>query len=181
MKRCPLCDFIYEDDQSLCDMDGIELVHAQGALVPTHASARGSAVALKSPRKKLSALTLVAAVFGAVCFPVYYLSTNGAAPANADHSPAPVAGQAAPVPALVPAAPEAAPPTLPSAKTPTNEAARADTVAPPARPSPSPSRPRAAKPEGKKLQSERAGEKKESRLGAILNKTGRILKKPFKF
>ena len=27
MKRCPQCEFIYEDDQSLCDMDGCNLVH----------------------------------------------------------------------------------------------------------------------------------------------------------
>ncbi len=26
MKRCPQCEFIYEDDQSLCDMDGVLLV-----------------------------------------------------------------------------------------------------------------------------------------------------------
>src|SRR5258706_13893275 len=26
MKLCPQCDFIYEDDQSVCDMDGKELV-----------------------------------------------------------------------------------------------------------------------------------------------------------
>src|SRR3954470_2105220 len=26
MKRCPQCEFVYEDDQSLCDMDGILLV-----------------------------------------------------------------------------------------------------------------------------------------------------------
>lgn len=30
MKRCPQCDFIYEDDQSLCDMDGRELVYHAG-------------------------------------------------------------------------------------------------------------------------------------------------------
>ena len=27
MKRCSQCDFIYEDDQNLCDMDGHELVY----------------------------------------------------------------------------------------------------------------------------------------------------------
>ena len=27
MKLCPQCDFIYEDDQRFCDMDGTELVH----------------------------------------------------------------------------------------------------------------------------------------------------------
>ena len=32
MKRCPLCDFIYEDEQSLCDMDGYELVADSGLL-----------------------------------------------------------------------------------------------------------------------------------------------------
>ena len=26
MKRCPQCEFIYEDEQSLCDMDGVLLV-----------------------------------------------------------------------------------------------------------------------------------------------------------
>ena len=176
MKRCPLCDFIYEDDQSLCDMDGIELVHDRGELVPANAAAH--AVAVKSPRKKLSVLPPVAAALGVVFFSVYYLSADGAAPANGDHPPAPVAGQAAPVPVLVPAAPPATPSSNTSSM---NEVRGADTVAPPSRPSPTPSRPRTAKPKGKKLQSERGGDKKESKLGAFLNKTGRILKKPFKF
>ena len=26
MKRCPECEFVYEDEQSLCDMDGAGLV-----------------------------------------------------------------------------------------------------------------------------------------------------------
>ena len=30
MKRCPQCEFIYEDDQTLCDMDGKELVYHAG-------------------------------------------------------------------------------------------------------------------------------------------------------
>src|ERR687898_309096 len=80
MKRCPLCDFIYEDDQSLCDMDGIELVHDRGELVPANAAAH--AVAVKSPRKKLSVLPPVAAALGVVFFSVYYLSADGAAPTN---------------------------------------------------------------------------------------------------
>ena len=178
MKRCPLCDFIYEDDQSLCDMDGIELVHDRGALVPANAAARGSALAVKSSRKKLSVLPLVAATLGAAAVSVYYSSMDGAAPATGDHPPASVSGQTAPVPVLVPAAPPATPSSNTSSM---NEVRGADTVAPPARPSPTPSRPRAAKPKGKKVQSERGGDKKESKLGAFLNKTGRILKKPFKF
>jgi len=33
MKLCPQCDFIYEDDQSVCDMDGKELVSNPGRVV----------------------------------------------------------------------------------------------------------------------------------------------------
>jgi hypothetical protein len=33
MKLCPQCDFIYEDDQSVCDMDGKELVSNSGRVV----------------------------------------------------------------------------------------------------------------------------------------------------
>ena len=34
MKVCPQCDFIYEDDQRFCDMDGKELVHDPAPVVP---------------------------------------------------------------------------------------------------------------------------------------------------
>ena len=33
MKLCPQCDFIYEDDQSVCDMDGRELVSNPATIV----------------------------------------------------------------------------------------------------------------------------------------------------
>jgi len=33
MKLCPQCDFIYEDDQSVCDMDGKELVSNPATIV----------------------------------------------------------------------------------------------------------------------------------------------------
>src|SRR5258707_10999186 len=32
MKRCPVCDFIYEDDEKLCAMDGTGLVNHSGPL-----------------------------------------------------------------------------------------------------------------------------------------------------
>ena len=34
MKLCPQCDFIYEDDQRFCDMDGKELVHNSAPVIP---------------------------------------------------------------------------------------------------------------------------------------------------
>jgi hypothetical protein len=33
MRLCPQCDFIYEDDQAFCDMDGKELVHGPATVV----------------------------------------------------------------------------------------------------------------------------------------------------
>ena len=37
MKKCPQCEFIYEDDQSLCDMDGVLLVFDTRTLPNLHA------------------------------------------------------------------------------------------------------------------------------------------------
>jgi len=37
MKLCPQCDFIYEDDQSVCDMDGNELVSNPATIVTEQA------------------------------------------------------------------------------------------------------------------------------------------------
>src|SRR5260370_41538137 len=45
MKRCPLCDFIYEDEQSLCDMVGSALVTVSGLLTRLEITAIGPAAA----------------------------------------------------------------------------------------------------------------------------------------
>jgi hypothetical protein len=45
MKLCPQCEFIYEDDQSLCDMDGEILVHdARGLLLATPPAITGASL-----------------------------------------------------------------------------------------------------------------------------------------
>jgi hypothetical protein len=43
MKRCPECDFLYEDDQRLCDMDGKALVHDPRAFPENSATSAGHA------------------------------------------------------------------------------------------------------------------------------------------
>lgn len=57
MKRCPHCEFLYEDDQSLCDMDGMELVHAPGLLTN-----KGSATKPPATQRAKSRLISVAAI-----------------------------------------------------------------------------------------------------------------------
>lgn len=164
MKRCPLCDFIYEDHQSLCDMDGIELVHDSVALiVPAKVAAHVPESVVRSPLRRLFVLLLVGVVLGVATVAVYHLSTDRAA-----------AGR-------VLAVPPAATPAPAPAGSPMNEAEEPGPAAPPARPSPTPSRPRAAPLKERKPRPESGNRKKGSKLGSLLGKTGRILKKPFKF
>ncbi|MDQ6651708.1 MAG: hypothetical protein M3Y84_03080 [Acidobacteriota bacterium] len=49
MKLCPQCDFIYEDDQSLCDMDGSELINHSGPVVLEGSSHRASTQLEENP------------------------------------------------------------------------------------------------------------------------------------
>jgi hypothetical protein len=47
MKRCPQCEFIYEDHQSVCDMDGQDLLHDHAlAVLPPHTTS-----AIKSAKR----------------------------------------------------------------------------------------------------------------------------------
>lgn len=130
MKRCPQCDFVYEDDQSFCDMDGSELFHAAQTLplpplervAPEMASIAGevasiatdpASVATKpaSPRakskqkskRKSSALSAIAAVvLLAVLFMVYYAATHRSRPGRSNRSVARATAPQQPTPQLEP-------------------------------------------------------------------------------
>jgi hypothetical protein len=73
MKLCPQCEFIYEDDQNLCDMDGETLVHdiRTGVLPET---LTGAAPA-KSRRKSIAVPIVAGLVFSAVLFIGYCASS----------------------------------------------------------------------------------------------------------
>ena|SRR5690348_6777746 len=165
MKRCPQCDFIYEDDQSLCDMDGVLLVLDDRNLpVSTPAD---KAQAKRNRAVPAFATLILALVLGMV----YYVSIHRRAaqkaytPASAveaapvvNPTPAPQPSQEAQVPAPVEEAraeEPKQPPTSPAKKQPVKANAANKTV-----------------PEPKK---------EDSKVGSILKKTGHILKKPFKF
>lgn len=166
MKRCPLCDFLYEDDQRSCDMDGIELVPESVALLaPAQVAARGPG-GWQMARRRLLVLLLVGLVLTGGAIAVYHLSTDRAA-----------AGPARAVPPAPPPAPSAPSPT----PAPAGDAAGIGTAAPPARPSPSPVRPRVARVKEAQPRPASESKKNESKVGSLLKKTGRVLKKPFKF
>ena len=177
MKRCPKCEFIYEDDQTLCDMDGVLLVFDARTLPNPHAL-QTVAAPVKTARRNRAVPAFATLVLALVLGMVYYVSTQRRPTPVADTPPpATTASTSNPVPEVNPT-PEAQPspeeptPAAESVEEPqtTKAAATAATVKKvAAKPSPTPAK---AKVEEKK---------DDSKVGNILKKTGRILKKPFKF
>ncbi|HEV2833671.1 MAG TPA: hypothetical protein VGW58_00060 [Pyrinomonadaceae bacterium] len=185
MKRCPQCDFIYEDEQSLCDMDGVLLVLDSRVLPNMHALATVEVPAAPKAHWRHRTFPAMAALILATVFSlVYFVSTTRTAP-----SPAPISGASVAVPVAEPApVAESSQPTADSnhAVVPAAEEVNSSTVTKEDEKKPdstkaamTPSKKKASAPT---IQRKRAEEKKEeNKVGSILKKTGRILKKPFKF
>ena len=78
MRRCPACDFIYEDDERLCAMDGTGLVNLSGPLPFEESALRQSAARTNSHGHSL---TLIAAgIVVAIALVLYF---NNVAKRNA--------------------------------------------------------------------------------------------------
>jgi hypothetical protein len=76
MKLCPQCEFIYEDDQNLCDMDGETLVYdTRVGVFPETLSATTGARPAKSRRKSIAVPVVAGLVFSAVLFIAYCASS----------------------------------------------------------------------------------------------------------
>ena len=78
MKRCPQCEFIYEDDQSLCDMDGVLLVLDSRTLPNFHALATVEAPAIgsKPAWRHRTFPAMAALILATVLSLVYFVSTQ---------------------------------------------------------------------------------------------------------
>ena len=175
MKRCPQCDFIYEDDQSLCDMDGVLLVLDSRNLPNLHALATVPPKPRKAQPKRNRAVPAFATlILALVLGMVYYVSIHRRTAQNTYTPLSTAASAPEPAPALNPT-PEPQPsqevqaPAMEEAK---REPAKQPPAITPAKKQPAKTAPTKAEPEPKK---------DDSKVGSILKKTGRILKKPFKF
>ena len=169
MKRCPQCEFIYEDDQSLCDMDGVLLVLDSRTLPNLHAITTMPAKPQAKRNRAVPAFASLSLVL--VLGMVYYVSTHRKAVQNTYTPPASAASLVNAVPAENP---------TPAVK-PAEIAQPAKIVEEPKAPVRTATVP-AVKKSTKSTQFKPAEPKKdESKVGSILKKTGRILKKPFKF
>lgn len=188
MKRCPQCEFIYEDDQSLCDMDGALLVLDSRTLPNLHALAPVDMPVVPGTAKahwRHRTFPAMAALILATLFSlVYFVSTQrGATPS----APVGMPSVTLPGPNLV-APPEAnptpePPPVTEESAAPVNaeEKKPEATKAPANAPAPKSTSPATSKSSTTRRKPAEEPKKDDSKVGSILKKTGRILKKPFKF
>jgi len=182
MKRCPQCEFIYEDDQSLCDMDGILLVFDSLNLPKPKASS-------KTNWKNRLVPAVAALVLGTVFLLVYYVSThqrsgpvmtpgldtvNVAQPtstgANAPSKASDIQGAAneseiKPTDKAPPSTMEAASESKPKASSTSASKNSKQMTNPKSAP---------------RTQSSANAQQDDSKIGSLIKKTGRLLKKPFK-
>ena len=175
MKRCPQCEFIYEDDQSLCDMDGILLV-LDSRILP-NVQALETIPAKVQQRRSRAVPAFATLILALVLGMVYFVSTRRTAVPTTD-SPASPTSTSNAAPVVVPT-PEAQPSESPREETKeAKEAKPAIEKQPSLAPAKKPAPKMAPTPQAK-IPAE--PKKNDSKVGSILKKTGRILKKPFKF
>ena len=175
MKRCPQCEFIYEDDQSLCDMDGVLLVLDSRTLPNLHALATVPAKSQKRTRTVPAVVPAFATlILVLVLGMVYYGSTqrNASTPQSftSTSNPAP---EMNPTPAVEPSVAEQ--PPAPAKEV---EEAKPTVIKPTAAPV---KKPTAKSASSTQTKTSTEPKKEDSKVNSILKKTGRILKKPFKF
>ncbi|HKV34516.1 MAG TPA: hypothetical protein VJP89_09350 [Pyrinomonadaceae bacterium] len=183
MKRCPQCEFIYEDDQSLCDMDGALLVFDSRSLPNLHALAPvdvPAPVAAKAHWRHRTFPAMAALILATVLSLVYFVSTqrgvSPTAPVNVPSVTLPASKLAAPVEANPTPEPPPPPTEANSAAPVTKEEVK------PEKPTTQPaSKAKTSKTSITQPKPTQESKKDDSKVGSILKKTGRILKKPFKF
>jgi hypothetical protein len=209
MKRCPQCEFIYEDDQSCCDMDGIDLVFAHS----THSQPSPKpAVPAKRNSSRRSLLSFCGVVLGVLVCAIGFASLERAVTVSSEpappaqpsvNQPAPEE-ESAPRPVKAPEDEVAVDPTVTmvsnTAKA-TRLATREPAHEPAAKPAAEPlqrnsigtrgvilgelprqNRIDSARPQSEMIRPTSAAPpaKKDSKVVSIVKKTGRFLKKPFR-
>jgi cytoskeletal protein RodZ len=185
MKRCPECDFLYEDEQRLCDMDGTALVPDSQAFPD---SARPKLRVRRLYRRVAIALpVMILAVLAIFVFKQQArVTTTSQAPAPATAEPAigePVsAASSEKEDAVQPGTADNKPKARPEkAEAPDSALAGPDRTVEPKAPAVAPAK-RPSRPPAPPLKKVSAAneQNKDSKIASFFKKTGRLLKKPFK-
>lgn len=193
MKRCPHCEFIYEDDQSHCDMDGTKLAHDSRSL-PKLQSLSTTDSRPDSRWRGRAVPVFASAILVIVLGLVYFVSirqvvppTNGGSISTAVEIPANISTSPSPTPSVPEETSLATDtPLQTEANKETPEEESVSIVGAPAKPvEPRPSKPstsRNIKP-AQQAKSQKDGDAKDpskkddSKMRSILKKTGRFFKK----
>ena len=174
MQRCLQCEFIYEDDQRLCDMDGAELVRHSSPL-PDNPSPQ-QAIPPVIAEGRLFAVGAIAGVI--LFFSGSYVFTLRTTPENTSHSSSMVAAEPQSAPnAILPTAAATATPS--PSKAPKANINAFKSLSPIVKALPGHSQPPVRKREAQKSKLKNTNAKKASKIGSIFKKTGRLLRKPF--
>ena len=182
MKRCPQCEFIYEDDQSLCDMDGILLVFDSLNLPKPKASS-------KSNWRNRLVPAVAALVLGTVFLLVYYVSTHqrpgplttpGLDAVNATQPTSNKANAPSQVSDIQSAANESEIKPTDNAKPSTIEAASENKPKASSTSASKDSKQKTNPKSAPRTQRSANAQQDDSKIGSLIKKTGRLLKKPFK-
>jgi cytoskeletal protein RodZ len=119
MKRCPQCEFIYNDDQNLCDMDGRDLVHDDAlASLPDNSLLVNDLQRRKSGFRVLTVPALAGLLLAAVIWLGYYAAPRLMAKPETRPSSQSQKLQNSPAPKTAPVANEPSQPTSEPAKSP---------------------------------------------------------------
>jgi hypothetical protein len=173
MKRCPQCEFIYEDDQSLCDMDGVLLVFDSRKLPNLHALATIPPTPATAQRRNRAVPAFATLILVLVLGMVYYVSTRQTRPAISTPSTLSTAPAAVIIPTPEPQPTQSEEPRQVKEEEPK--------LAPVKQRATAPAKKSATTKNTSVSQTKPEPKKDDSKVSSILKKTGRILKKPFKF
>jgi hypothetical protein len=190
MKRCPQCEFVYEDDQDYCDMDGKVLVYDSRPLQRLEIDSSRPGFSPKSKQRKFAAAAVASVVFGLGPIMTYYVLQRV--------PPQPISPSSSGTKATQPSQPQ---PTLtqPSATTTdsvtsfgntgTETESKRNLIDPKegvgqtgnsSSHTPSEQKAKPITPRVSRIRESRKG-KPDSKVRSILKKTGRLIKKPFHF
>jgi hypothetical protein len=93
MKRCPQCEFIYEDDQTCCDMDGLDLIFDENTLPGIVALQTRSVAVPVRPRRSIL-FSFLGVLVGVVLLAIGYASFDRAVTLNQEQALQPDAASA---------------------------------------------------------------------------------------
>ena len=201
MKRCPQCEFIYEDDQTTCDMDGAMLAFDTNSSTVDGPRSRAKSFVVPAVVGTALAAVLVLAFYTSPLLIAQpdagQLSPEGTAPVNPGSAPTPT--QPVIEAPSTSASPEVLEPTSP--ERPADSERTSDENHAKKRPADSrltirrglpplprvPSLPRLPPARAQKSSTSKdptkvtTSPKKQSKVESFLKKTGRVITKPFKF